>query len=62
MNVFLENFDRMIDVARRQGTMCAVGTEIREGELVTGLRMTARTMHPAFMAGAVRKFDPERDK
>jgi hypothetical protein len=52
----------MIDIARRQGTMCAVGTEIREGELVTGLRMTARTMHPAFMSGAIQKFDPERDK
>ena len=62
MNAFLENFDRMIDIARRQGTMCAVGTEIREGELVTGLRMTARTMHPAFMAVPVPKHDPERDQ
>jgi len=62
MNEFLEQFDHMIDVARRQGEACAIGTEVREGDKVVGIQLTARTMHPAFMGGAVPKHDPVRDR
>lgn len=61
MNEFLQRFDHMIDVARRQGEACAIGTEVREGDKVVGIQLTARTMHPAFMAVPMPKHDPERD-
>ena len=62
MNEFLQRFDHMIDVARRQGEACAIGTEVREGDKVVGIQLTARTMHPVFMAPPMPKHDPERDK
>lgn len=62
MNEFLAQFDHMIGVAKRQGEACAIGTEVREGDKVVGIRLMARTMHPSFMAPSVPKHDPERDQ
>jgi len=62
MNEFLAQFDHMIGVAKRQGEVCAIGTEVRDGDKVVGIQLTARTMHPSFMPGANPKHDPERDK
>ena len=67
---FLEDWDQMIADARTSGTAAfelygkrdGIGQFIRvPGSNWIAMKVTARTMHPAFMAQPMPKYDPQRD-
>lgn len=65
---FLETWDHMCGLARETGAPVVLLKENAgrpAGHLVVAPydeAISARTMHPAFMATPTPKFDPERDK
>jgi len=66
MDKFLADWDDLCDEARFWGEPMYMwaydGPAVHSDELLeSGLRLVARTMHPAFMSGMVPKFDPVRD-
>ena len=70
MSEFLFHWDRACEAAREIGAPVAlttfIGSMTMEGKLahptILPLALSARTMHPSFMAAKPPKYDPARDK
>lgn len=66
MSGFLRQWDTLIEQAKLEGDCVYMwtyeGPYIGPDLVADNLKLSARTMHPSFMAATPPKYDPTRDK